>query len=248
MFMNMSKRVKFFLGHFCISLFIASIVVGMVFFIWYPSPLAKAVNVTHIFLMMLMIDVIIGPVLGLLVYKDGKKTLKFDLTVIILIQLSALCYGVYTIAQGRPVWIVYSVDRFELVKNNEIIDENLQKARPEYQYPSWLGPQFIAMQLSLDREQRSKEMFDEVFSGVSLAQHPERYVDLKQVKSLIQQRSQDLELLKNFNDSDQVVKVLAKYPTVTAFLPLKANAVDMTVLINKENGEVVKIVDLRPWN
>ena len=59
--------------------------------------------------------------------------------------------------------------------------------------------------------------------------------------------SQDLELLKNFNDSDQVVKVLAKYPTVTAFLPLKANAVDMTVLINKENGEVVKIVDLRPW-
>ena len=118
MFMNMSKRVKFFLGHFCISLFIASIVVGMVFFIWYPSPLAKAVNVTHIFLMMLMIDVIIGPVLGLLVYKDGKKTLKFDLTVIILIQLSALCYGVYTIAQGRPVWIVYSVDRFELVKNN----------------------------------------------------------------------------------------------------------------------------------
>ncbi len=31
------------------------------------------------------------------------------------------------------------------------------------------------------------------------------------------------------------------------FVPLKANAVDMTVLINKEKGEVVKIVDLRPW-
>ena len=97
MFMNMSKRVKFFLGHFCISLFIASIVVGMVFFIWYPSPLAKAVNVTHIFLMMLMIDVIIGPVLGLLVYKDGKKTLKFDLTVIILIQLSAFSFVLWRI-------------------------------------------------------------------------------------------------------------------------------------------------------
>lgn len=84
--------------------------------------------------------------------------------------------------------------------------------------------------------------------GISLAQRPERYVDLKQVKSLIQQRSQDLELLKNFNDSDQVVKVLAEYPSATAFVPLKANAVDMTVLINKENGDVVKIADLRPWN
>ncbi len=247
MFMNMSKRVKFFLGHFCISLFIASIVVGMVFFIWYPSPLAKAVNVTHIFLMMLMIDVIIGPVLGLLVYKDGKKTLKFDLTVIILIQLSALCYGVYTIAQGRPVWIVYSVDRFELVKNNEIIDENLQKARPEYQYPSWLGPQFIAMQLSLDREQRSKEMFDEVFSGVSLAQHPERYVKLSSVKAQIQQRALPLVELQRYNQKTDVEKTLAKYPKANAWLPLKANAVDMAVLVNKESASIIKIVDLRPW-
>jgi len=247
MFMNMSKRVKFFLGHFCISLLIASIVVGVVFFIWYPYPLAKAVNVTYIFLMMLMIDVIIGPVLGLLVYKDGKKTLKFDLAVIILIQISALCYGVYTIAQGRPVWIVYSVDRFELVKNNEIIDENLQKARPEYQYPSWLGPQFIAMQLSLDREQRSKEMFDEFFSGVSLAQHPERYVKLSSVKAQIQQRAKKLDLLDQYNDQLVIKQTLAKYPQATAFVPLKANAVDMTVLINREKGEVVKIVDLRPW-
>ena len=247
MFMNMSKRVKFFLGHFCISLFIASIVVGVVFFIWYPSPQAKAVNVTHIFLMMLMIDVIIGPVLGLLVYKDGKKTLKFDLAVIILIQLSALCYGVYSIAQGRPVWIVYSIDRFELIKNNEIIDQDIQKAQLEYQHPSWLGPQLVAMQLSLNGEQRNKEMFNEVFSGISLAQHPERYVNLNSVTAQIQQRVEKLELLSHYNDPVMVKEILTKYPQANSFVPLKASAVDMTVLINKEKGEVVKIVDLRPW-
>lgn len=91
------------------------------------------------------------------------------------------------------------------------------------------------------------DFFAEVMGGISLAQRPERYVDLNQVKSLIQQRSQDLELLKNYNDPNRVEKALAKYPQATAFVPLKANAVDMTVLINKENGEVVKIVDLRPW-
>ncbi|MEG2832299.1 MAG: type IV pilin accessory protein, partial [Bacilli bacterium] len=32
-----------------------------------------------------------------------------------------------------------------------------------------------------------------------------------------------------------------------AFLPLKATAVDMTILIDKKNGAVIKIVDLRPW-
>ena len=108
-----SKRIKFFLGHLAISFFIALIVVGIIFFIWYPSPLAKAVGVTQIFLMMLMIDVIIGPLLGLMVYKEGKNTLKIDLSIIILIQLIALSYGVYSIAQGRPAWLAYNVDRFE---------------------------------------------------------------------------------------------------------------------------------------
>ncbi|ENX18227.1 hypothetical protein F895_00303 [Acinetobacter sp. CIP 64.2] len=40
---------------------------------------------------------------------------------------------------------------------------------------------------------------------------------------------------------------LVCYPKVIAFVLWEANAVDMTVLINKEKGEVVKIVDLRPW-
>ena len=78
----MSKRLKFFLSHLFISFLIALLVIGLVFFVWYPSPLAIAVGVMHIFLMLLAIDVIVGPVLGLLVYKKGKKTLKFDLSVI----------------------------------------------------------------------------------------------------------------------------------------------------------------------
>ena len=85
---RLSKRQKFFLGHLGLSLSLALIILMWVFFCWYPSPLAKAVGVTHIFLMMLAIDVIVGPVLGFIVYKEGKKTLKFDLSVIILITQS----------------------------------------------------------------------------------------------------------------------------------------------------------------
>lgn len=69
----MSKRLKFFLSHLSISLIIALLVIGLVFFVWYLSPLAAAVGVTQIFLMMLAIDVIVGPVLGLFVYKEGKN-------------------------------------------------------------------------------------------------------------------------------------------------------------------------------
>lgn len=244
--MKISKRLKFFFSHLFISIFIALLVMGLVFLIWYPSPLATAVGVTHIFLMMLAIDVIVGPFLGLLVYKQGKKSLKFDLTVIILIQISALLYGIYSIEQGRPAWLVYNVDRFELVRKNEIVAQNINQAKPQFQQLSWLKPQFVATQFAQDVKQRNDDMFAEVFGGISLAQRPERYVDFSQAKEHIQKRAQSLELLPQYNDKTVVEKTLAKYPQATAFLPMKASTVDMTVLINHK-GEVVKIVDLRPW-
>ncbi len=242
----MSKRLKFFLGHLLISFFIALLVIGLVFFIWYPSPLATAVGVTQIFLMMLVIDVIVGPILGLLVYKEGKKSLKFDLTVIILLQLSALFYGIYIIEQGRPAWIVFNVDRFELIRKNEIVDQNVNHAQPQFQQPSWFKPQFVATEFAKNIEQRSDDMFAEVLGGISIAQRPERYVDFIQAKEQIQQRAQKLDLLQQYNKKTDVRKILAKYPQATTFLPLKASVVDMTVLVD-QNSNVIKIVNLRPW-
>jgi hypothetical protein len=243
----MSKRLKFFLSHLSISLLIVLLVIGLVFFVWYPFQLTTAVGVTHIFLMLLAIDVIIGPVLGLLVYQEGKKSLKFDLTVIILLQLSALFYGIYSIEQGRPVWLVYNVDRFELVRKNEIVDQNINQAKPQFQQASWLKPQFVATEFAKNTQQGNDDMFAEVLGGISIAQRPERYVELNKAKKQMQQREQKLELLQQYNNKTDVEKILAKYPQATAFLPMKANAVDMTVLIDQK-ANVVKIVDLRPWH
>ncbi|OTG99816.1 TfpX/TfpZ family type IV pilin accessory protein [Acinetobacter sp. ANC 4973] len=243
----MSKHLKFFLTHLSISLLIVLLVIGLVFFVWYPSPLAQAVGVTHIFLMLLVVDVVIGPLLGLLVYKEGKKTLKFDLTVIIAIQIAALCYGIYSIEQGRPAWLAYNVDRFELVRKNDIIQDNLNQAQPQFQQLSWLKPQFVATEFAKNTQQRSDDMFAEVLDGISLAQRPERYVELNKAKKQMQQREQKLELLQQYNNKTDVEKVLAKYPQATAFLPMKASVVDMTVLIDQK-ANVVKIVDLRPWH
>ena len=243
----MSIRLKFFLSHLSISILIALIVVGAVFFAWYPVPLSTAVGVTQIFLMMLAIDVIIGPLLGCLVYKEGKKTLKFDLGVIIAVQVSALCYGLYSIEQGRPAWIAYNVDRFELVRKNEIINDHIDQALPQYQNVPWFKPQYVAVQFATDIKMRNDDLFTEVLGGISLAQKPERYVDFVQARSQLQQRVRSLKELNQYNNAKQVDRILSKYPQATGFVPLKANAVDMTVLINKDKGEVVKIVDLRPW-
>lgn len=242
----MSKRFYFFLNHLVISLVFALLITSVVFLVWYPSPLAKAVGVTHIFLILVIIDVVIGPALGLLVYKEGKKSLKMDLSIIVIIQITALCYGIYSIAQGRPAWVVYNIDRFELIKNNEIIQGSSLHALPKYQKPSWLKPQFVATNPLKDIETRNNDLFTAVMQGVSTAQKPNRYVDIKKIEPLMQKYAQNLKLLNYYNNEKDVESYLYKYPQANGWLPLKASAVDMVVLMDK--GEVVKIVDLRPWN
>ena len=243
----MSSNLKFFLSHLLISISIAVLVIFTVNYVWYPAPLANAVGVTQIFLMMLAIDVIVGPVLGFIVYKEGKKSLKMDLGVIIALQISALCYGVYSIEQGRPAWIAFNVDRFELVRKNEIIEDHLAEALPEYQHVSWLKPQFVAVEFAKDVKVRNEDMFAEALGGISLSQKPERYVALNTAKKQMSDRAQNLNGLNLFNNKQDVQNIIKKYSQANAWLPLKANAVDMVVLINKEKGEVVKIVNLRPW-
>lgn len=236
------KRAKFFLGHLLISVFIASLVLLVVFKLWYPAPLAEAVGVTKIFLMMLIIDVIVGPILGFIVYKESKKTLKIDLTIIILIQVAALVYGLYSIEKGRPVYIVYNIDRFELVRKNEIVNnESLQIGN------IGLSPNYVAVKYPEDIKLREKVMFDEVFGGVSLSQRPEYYQSLENMQNQIKLKTQNLNNLVHFNNEARVEEILKKYPNADAWLPLKANTVDMVVLMKKETAEVIKIVDLRPW-
>ncbi|WP_347463924.1 TfpX/TfpZ family type IV pilin accessory protein [Acinetobacter thermotolerans] len=244
----MSKRLRFFLRHLIASIIIALLVIILVFLIWYPAPLATAVGVTQIFLMLLIIDVIVGPLLGLLVYKEAKKTLKFDLGIIIFIQITALLYGIYSIEQGRPAWLIFYADRFELVRKNDILLEKIDQAQPQFQHVSWGKPRFATVKLAVSGQQSQNDMFTEIIGGISLAQQPERYVELVQAKTYIQQRALPLKKLEQYNPKAEVEKEIANYPKADAWLPLKANALDMVVLINRDKAEIIKIVDLRPWS
>lgn len=242
----MSKRIRFFLGHLLVSILIALCLSVIVFYYWYPSPLAKAVGVTQLFCMLVIIDVIIGPLFGLLVYKEGKKTLKFDLATVIVLQIAALGYGFYTIGQGRPAWIVYNNLSFVVVKNSDIEPKYLQKAETKFQQPSWLHPNIVAIQSIYTSQQ--KQSLDSLSQerNNAINRHPAYYTDIENVKVRLQMNAYPISMLEQYNDKQRVLDILHNYPNADAWLPLSAPVQDMVILINKEKGEVVKIVDLRP--
>ncbi len=244
----MLERLEAFALHLLVSILIALLAAGLVFFIWYPAPLHTAADVTSIFLLLLAIDVILGPILSLLVYKPGKKTLVMDISVIALLQLSALAYGLYTVADGRPAWLVFAKDRFEMVRIPEIDERKLDEAAAEYRIPSWSGPKWVAAKAPFSSEENNQILFEAVAGGPDIAQRPHLYQPLARQNEAIRQQARPLSALAAFNPTKQIQQLLNLYPTANGWLPLKASAQDMTVLVNTETAAVIAIVDLRPWD
>lgn len=243
----MSPRIKFFIKHLSASFIVAALVLGWIFTVWYPAPLAKATGVTTIVLLMIAIDVIVGPILGFIVYKAHKKSLKFDLMIIILLQISALSYGIYSLAEGRPVWMAFNGNRFELIRNNELLDVSIERRiNNEYYHPSLLGPKYVAVKIAEDALEREQNMFEELQGGISLAQRPERYVEVAEAKKQIIKTSESVSELNNYNSESVVASAVDRYPNAKRYLGLKANKVDMTILLDNK-GNTIEIVDLRPW-
>ena len=238
-------KLKAFLIHLAISSIILLIFFCLIYFLWYPSPLLKVTGGERILFLLACIDVILGPILTFVIYKKNKKTLKFDLAVIGFLQVVALLYGLHSLLISKPAWIVFNQNRFEMIQYNQIVDED--RGNSEFTTRLWSKPEFVAVELSLDASKRSDQVIQEVLTGISLAQQPKNYVSLiSQNKQLILQ-SKPLKDLYNFNDILKLKKILSKYNAATGWVPLKTNGIDMVVLLN-DNGEVIKIVDLRPWH
>ena len=243
----MRDRFKAFAIHFSLSALVALLTLSVVFYGWYPMPLADATGVLSIVGLIVLVDVILGPVLTFAIYQRGKKSLKLDLAVIVLVQLAALTYGVFTLAEGRPVWLVYSTDRFDVVRMNELDTRHAEKVKPPYQSSVFAPPRWVTAVPGDDVQENSMVTLEAAFAGLDYAQRPYLYHPLSAAAESIKKHAQPLETLKQFNLPDNVKKQLAPWPEADAWLPLMATAKPMVVLIKHKTAEVVAIVDLRPW-
>lgn len=247
---KMKDRIQAFGVHLGLSVFIALLVLVLVFYIWYPAPLHKAVGVTHIFLLLLTVDVILGPCLTFVIFKKGKKTLKFDLAVIAALQFTALSYGLYTVAEGRPAWLVFAADRFDLVRVMDLDTRYPERVKEPYRSVPWLGPRWVAALPPEDQEENSTLTLEAVFSGFDLPQRPYLYAPLEAAGEMIKAKALPLNELGKFNEADAVETALKDWPQADAWLPLMSNAKPMVVLLDQSatDIQVLAVVDLHPWS
>jgi hypothetical protein len=166
--------------HLLISACIAAGVLAVMLAVWYPRPLFEAMGGTGLALILIGVDVVMGPALTLVVFRRGKRGLKFDLAAIALAQLAALLYGCYVVSLARPAFIVFVKDQFQVATVAELDPGFLARARyPQFRSPSWTGPVLAFGEFPKDRAKRQELMFLGL-QGIDLQHFPEYYAPYAQ--------------------------------------------------------------------
>ncbi|MDO9104029.1 MAG: TfpX/TfpZ family type IV pilin accessory protein [Methylovulum sp.] len=247
----MKNRFYAFLTHLGLSLLVAIMASSIVFLVWYPAPLHEAIGVTQIFLLLLSVDIIIGPVITFIIYQRGKPSLKFDLTVIALLQIAALSYGMHTVFDGRPAFVVFNVDMFEVTRALDIDERSAKKAQADGNPSATVGwsPRWVGAVASTDSKRRQEIMFSSVQGGADWPQLPELFVPLAQVKAQILKKALPLqELQKLHNNNAELDALLARGQAgPLKWLPLRGKAKDMVVIIDGATADIVEVVNIDPW-
>ena len=117
--------------HFFFSALVIFCFVALVYFIWFTPTFFIEMGALTPLKVLVLVDVVLGPLLTFIVYKEGKKSLKMDLSIIILVQIIALGYGAYSTYLGRPVLVFLDDKSYKTIIQKQLEDTPIEQ--PELQ-------------------------------------------------------------------------------------------------------------------
>lgn len=216
---------------------------------WYPEPYFHASGGRSLLAMMVAVDVVVGPALTFIAFDRRKKSLRFDLAVIALLQLAALSYGLYATAMGRPVFQTFVVDRFEVVSAAEVDPTELMLAPATMRSLSWGRPSLAAALRPTDPTVREQLAFAST-SGIDLRHLMRYYAPYDEQRDAVLKAARPLAALSEFNSQDLIdarLKDVKTDPATLRWLPVSAPREDLVALIDARTAELRAVIRLSPW-
>jgi hypothetical protein len=173
----MRFRLKAFGLHLLASTCVLASILGALYLGWYHWPGWRLADAIEVVLVMIGVDVVLGPTLTCVIARASKprRELVRDIAVIVAVQLIALTYGTVSLWKGRPLYYAYSETVLQLVQAYDIdADEWARGERENPQLaPHWYSPaRWVWAPLPVDVNARQKIVESAINGGGDVISMP----------------------------------------------------------------------------
>ena len=233
-------------AHFLICVAIAAATVTLMLELWYPGALFEAAGGNTLLVILVGVDVTLGPLLTLIVFQAGKPGMAFDIWFIAIVQIAALIYGGYIVFLARPAFVVFVKDRFEVVSAAELEPEALAEAKyPQFRHVPLTGPGLAVADVPTDPAELSK-VIEAAIAGRDLQYFPRLYRPFAERRAEVLAKARPLERLRADPEvsaaiDDYLAGAGAGAKNLPALL-LRTRFAWLVVIIHPQTAEPVKML------
>lgn len=231
--------------HLIVSVAVASVFALLVFGVWYPYPYREISGGRELFVLIVVVDVILGPLITLLVFtrKKSEAELIRDLIAVVILQCAALSYGLWTVFLARPVYMVFEIDRFRIVHAIDIDASLLPLAPKNLRVLPIAGPGLLALR-PFHSDKEKFEITMAALQGFNIASQPNLWIPYNDASQDVLNKAAPVEyLLHRFPSQalpiERVLQGGGRNAKSTVYLPLVSRKVFWTVFLDPVSAEVV---------
>ncbi|MGI9272039.1 MAG: hypothetical protein ACR2QT_09710 [Woeseiaceae bacterium] len=224
----------------------------MVRFLWFPSGYFGISGVAKLFLVLVGVNFVVGPVLSTILFKPGKWGLKFDLVVVACVEVAILMWGLAEIHERRPAFAVFAVDRFEAVTQSEV--DPSQLAASGLDSSTGFAPRLVYAELPTDIDVMNQLIDDTVFLGKKdIDRRPEFWkpyaTGMRVIKAAVVPVT---DLLLPQDDRATAIQSWLERNDAQAkdytYLPIQGWSADGIVILHADIGYPVTVLAIDPWS
>ncbi len=209
--------------------------------VWYPQPLFEAGGGSRIGIFLVAASAVLGPAAG---YR-----FKGRMAWVAAVQFAVFGGGLFAAFLARPAYLVFTIDRFDLVAALDISARDLTAVtRDEFRRRPVDGPQFVAALLPDDPRERQR-IIDSSLEGKDLQRFPQYYVPYQPEARAALNRAKPLAAVYDRDPAafDRFLHSSGRTRESVRVLPLRAKKRDGVVLLDAVSGVPVTVLLVEPW-
>ena len=241
--------------HLVVSLVVALGSAALVFGVWYPYPYGELAGGRELFILLVTVDVICGPLLTIIVFNPAKprSELRFDIAAVVMVQVLALIYGLFSVMQARPVFLAFEGDQFRVVSVPDVQMGDINKALPAFRSLSLTGPRLIGVKLAAPGGSEYLQSIQLSLQGVPPAFRPSRWVGYQeQVQNVIAHAKPLTELRAKYPEQQVLIDAVMLDSEISeaglGYLPLSASKrTNWLVVVDIITGQPKAFLPLDGW-